>query len=478
LPKGRFVIEPGAALVETDDGRLEVRRNVAIIVNGDTIEDIMDRDELQKDDLMASMASLRRVSIPGDLLLPGLISGHTHACSATPTRGIFEVAGRTYTRPLQLVETLLSDEELDALTAFNVAELLLSGCTTHVEMSLSLRQAESYVRVAERWGVRGFPGAMVPGISRLFPIWFRGDDQILLNSEPGTLAEIADNLAFAKRHMGKGNGRIIPMTTLHASDTHTPATLTACASAATELGTGIHMHLAQIPIEPKSVQRMWEMSPAQFVASHGLMDGPFFGAHMSGVDFGKDGSLLKEKGVVYAHCPSAGGAGGSSQPFPEALAVGVKVNIGIDTHSNDYLENLKLSVIVGQARYHLLAASGREVKSPTIWDAIEGATRIAADGLRRKDLGRIRKGAKADLVSVDVSGFLVGTGSFPPEPLNNLLYANGKSVRHVTTDGVFQVWDGTLVCDDPRLVAEKGGAVVKKIWDKLEEEGWFTPDPR
>ena len=29
-------------------------------------------------------------------------------------------------------------------------------------MSLTLRQAESYVRLAERWGVRGFPGSMIP----------------------------------------------------------------------------------------------------------------------------------------------------------------------------------------------------------------------------------------------------------------------------------------------------------------------------
>ena len=113
----------------------------------------------------------RRVRAQGQLLLPGFISGHTHACSATPTRGIIE-GGRSYGRPLELVETL-SDDELDDLTAYNVAELLRSGCTTHVEMSLSLRQARSYVRVAKRWGVRGYPGGMIPGIARLFPIWFR-----------------------------------------------------------------------------------------------------------------------------------------------------------------------------------------------------------------------------------------------------------------------------------------------------------------
>ena len=90
---------------------------------------------------------------PTLLLLPGLISGHTHAASGSPTRGIIEM-GRSYQRPLEIVEAL-PDDDLDAITAYNIAELLRSGCTTHVEMSLSLRQARSYVRVARRWHVRG-----------------------------------------------------------------------------------------------------------------------------------------------------------------------------------------------------------------------------------------------------------------------------------------------------------------------------------
>lgn len=101
-------------------------------------------------------------------------------------------SGRSYARPLEIVESL-TDEELDGLTAPNIAELLRSGCTTHVEMSLSLRQAQSYVRIAKRWGVRGYPGGMIPGIARLFPIWFRKDDQVLRDSVPDTLKEIEAN---------------------------------------------------------------------------------------------------------------------------------------------------------------------------------------------------------------------------------------------------------------------------------------------
>ena len=65
-----------------------------------------------------------------------------------------------------------------------------------------------------------------------------------------------------------------------------------------------------------------------------------------------------------------------------------------------------------------------------------------------------------------------------PEPLNNLLYANGLHVRNVMTEGVLQVRDGRLIVDDERRVMERGGRVAQKIWARLEAEGWFTPTPR
>ena len=118
------------------------------------------------------------------------------------------------------------------------------------------------------------------------------------------------------------------------------------------------------------------------------------------------------------------------------------------------------------------------MKKPTIWDAVAGVTTIAAHGLRRPDLGRIAPGTKADLISIDVSGLLVGTGALPPEPLNNLLYAHGLSVRTVMTDGNIQVMDGDLVVDNADTVARRGGRAVQKIWQLLEDEDWFKPTAR
>lgn len=469
-PRGPFVLEPDWVLAMRG-GALTLLRSASVVVRGDAIEEVRDG---------RIAGDVTRVPLPGQLLLPGLISGHTHVCSATPTRGIIE-GGRSFARPLELVETL-SDEQLDALTAFNLAELLRTGCTTQVEMALSLRQAQSYVRVAKRWGVRGFPGGMVPGIARLFPIWFRREDRVLTDSVPDTLAEIAANLAFAREVKATGGGLLVPMMSPHATDTHTPETMAAILAAAKELGSGLHIHLSQSARETETVRRLWGATPAAWLEQLGFGGMPVFAAHLTGMDPASDPEVLKRLGAVFSHCPSAGGAGGSGgmQPWPEMLAAGVATNIGIDTHSNDMLENLKLAVIVGRTRARLLGGpqAPRPVKMPTIWDAVAAATVQAADGLGRRDLGRIEAGAKADLVSVAVGGLVVGTGATPPEPLNNLLYASGQDVRTVMTNGVFQVRDGRFVADDEARVVTAGGAAVQRIWDRLAADNWFTATAR
>jgi 5-methylthioadenosine/S-adenosylhomocysteine deaminase len=458
-----YVIDASWALVMVD-GAPALRPDVSVRVRDDRV-------------VAVSMTRLRgtmpRLDARGMLLLPGFISGHTHAASGSSTRGLIE-GGRSYQRPLELVEQL-SDSELDDLTAYNVAELVRSGCTSHVEMSLSLRQAQSYVRVARRWYVRGFPGGMIPGTARLFPIWRRRTDQPLLDSVPDTLAEIDANRRFALSVNGAEDGRIRPMLSPHAADTHTPETLRAIVAAARDVGNGIHTHLAQGAGEVRAVERLWGQRPAAWWHAAGAMDAPFFGAHMTAAT-SEDWTLLARTGGVYAHCPSAGGAGasGGSQPYPEALAAGVRANIGIDTHSNDYLENLKLAVLYGRARARLLAPpTGSAPRLPTVRDAVDGATIVAAEGLRRTDLGRIAVGAKADLCAIDVSGFFVGSGVPGPEPLHALLYANGSAVQHVVTDGYVQMRHGRLLVDDELAIRRRGGAVMQRLWQQLRDERWF-----
>jgi cytosine/adenosine deaminase-related metal-dependent hydrolase len=462
-PTGEYVIEADWVLVcEADEPRLV--RNGSVRVVADRIEEVSDG---------AIRTNGKRIRARGQLLLPGFISGHTHTCLGSTSRGIIEM-GQPFAPPYAILETF-TDDEIEALTAFNIAELLRSGCTTHVEMSASLRQTEAYVRVARRWGVRGYPGAVLPW-RHLNDVWYR-EDEVLLRSTQATLEDIEDYREYALGINGAENGLIRPMMTPHATDTHTPETLARVLEVARELGNGIHIHVAQSPDEVARVERLWGKRPLEWLAELGFFTEHVFAAHLWHADLELDIPLLRDTPTcTYAHCPSSLGAGGSNatQPWPEMLAGGVNTSIGIDTHSNDYVENIKLAVLDGRARYFLLhEQSAVPMVMPSPWHAVNAATRDAARGLGRDDLGRIRPGARADFCTVDVSGFLVGAGAAPPEPLNNLLYANGAAVRHVATDGVFQLWDGTLAIDDERRVIETAGGLMERLWGELADQGWF-----
>jgi 5-methylthioadenosine/S-adenosylhomocysteine deaminase len=279
---------------------------------------------------------------------------------------------------------------------------------------------------------------------------------------------------------GSSDGRIMMMMAPSVTPVFTQTSFKAIRDAVIELGTATHIHV-QAGTRPNHIaliHEQWGMGEAQLLVDRGLLDQPLFGAHCSGLtNLREDLKIMAHPNFTFVHCPSAGGAGQSpsQQIYPEALAAQVNTSIGFDTHSNDYIENIKQATIQGRARMLLLhKTSPVRMKDPTVWDALNSATLAGARGLKRKDLGRIEAGAKADLSTVDVSGLLVGNGISPRDPWNNLLYANGLSVRNVMIDGVWKVRDGALSFENERKLRERGGAAAKKIWDKMESEGFFV----
>lgn len=463
------ILEPTWVLLYRD-GRLELARDHSIVIHGGRIDKIVEG---------RVPGNNRRLEMPGQLLIPGMISAHTHVALGSPTRGVIE-SGRSFAAPALLLEQL-SGDDLDAVTAYNLAEILRAGCTTQLEQSLSLDHADSYVRVARRWSVRGYPSAMLPAFSHALPVWFAPDDETVRASGPATIAEIDAFAAWAREVDGAEDGRIRPMIAPHGPETATPETLAAVLAVAKELGTGIHTHLATIGADAERIRRNWGKGPVQWVGDNGWYEVPVFGAHMGGWDPQEDAPYLADQhSFTYVHCPSGAGAGSGqgAQPYVEALRAGLNVAVGLDSHSNDLLENAKLAVLYGRLRYDLLhESSAVPMKRPTVWDMIESVTLNPARGLRRNDIGRIAVGALADLTSIDVSGLLVGAGVAGPEPLHNLLYANGAMVRTVMTEGVVQVSDGRLVVDDEDSVVRRGGAVVESLWRDLEADGWFASEP-
>ena len=462
VPHRDCIIESGAALVWEGNAPV-VKHNVSVRVRDDRIVEIS-TDRIRGD--------ARRVDARNHLLLPGFISGHTHVSVGSYTRAVIDGGGGT-ALPHEVVEAF-DDEAMDDLMAFNLLELLRSGVTTVINQDHNVRRAYSYVRVASRWAARGYPSGMIPGVQRLFPVWGRKTDQALFDSVPDTLAEIEANRQFGLRFNGTEDGRMRPNMAPHATDTHTPETMAKILSAAKELGNGIHLHLSQSATETQRVKQLWGVTPTEWLEQLGFYEEGVFAAHMSGMELETDLKILARHNVFYATCPSGGGPGGTPQPWPEALAANVKSGPAIDTHSNDMVENIKMAVIHGRARHGLIGRGSKvPLARPTIEQAVYGATSVPASVLKRDDLGRIAVGAKADLITIDVTSPVVGAGAMSPRPLWNLLYASGSQVRNVMTDGYFQIHDNHFVVDDEARIISRGGAVVKRMYAELIQRGYF-----
>ena len=465
-----LVLEPSWVLTfENND--LQLRRDHSVVVQDGRIAAITPGRVRGRE---------TRLELPGQLLLPGLISSHTHVALGSPTRGLIE-SGRAFTIPG--VRTMdLDDEDLDALTAYNLAEILRGGCTTQVEQSLDLRQAKSYVRVARRWGVRGYPAPMLPNFARVVTIRARTSDQVLFDSVPEQLAEIEAGLRWGRTVNGAEGGRIRPQMAPQGPETATPETLDAIYRAAKELGNGIHTHLATGAPESATVKRLWGKAPVKWIEDSRLLrraadrcpherlgrpgrpavPGRQGQVHLLALPVGRRGRRGQRRPAVHR------GAGGRDQHQRRP-----RLALQRPDREREARGALRPPAVLADQRHQPRAGA-----PPDRLGHDQGGHREPGQRARTTDLGRIAVGAKADLTSIDVTGFLSGVGAVPPEPLNNLLYANGLHVRTVMTEGLVQVHEGRLVIDDDRRVMERGGRVVQKIWARLQAEGWFTPTPR
>lgn len=460
-----YIIEPSWILA-WNDGDFALLRDHCVVVADSRIAEIRPSGIVSRD---------WRLRCQGQLLVPGFIAGHAHTTIAAALRGVVGLPNHSG-NPLQLADRLGDQDRYD-LTLYRLSESLRSGCTTRFEQALSLKQAKAHLAAAVELRSREYLSAMTPGWDRVFPIWHRSKDEVLFDSEPDTLTEIAAIREWSLENNNRENGRIRMQMGPHAPNTHTPATMRAVAAAARELGNGIQIHLSQDAREVDDIRRLWRMSPARWIEQFGFFDGPVIVAHLRAADLVDEVPFLASHGVTFGYCPWEGGIAGTTMAriWPEALAAGMNTSIGTE-FSNDYVEAIKLAVFYGGARFALRpypAISPVPLKNPTIWDALRAATVNGASITRRDDLGRIQLGAKADLASIDVTGYFVGSSAVPPQPVYNLLYASGLSVVHTITDGQIQMHDRRLVVADETGINDRAARVMELLWREAANDGWF-----
>jgi cytosine/adenosine deaminase-related metal-dependent hydrolase len=340
------------------------------------------------------------IAIPGGIAFPGFINLHNHTINAPLFRGIVDDLPRKAIGESKVYSMLmpigalavshLDPDELQALVALGLLEFARSGATTLVDQFRPRQMA--ILELAKRWGLRLYGGPYLFSPARAI-----GDASVARAAQgsfEGETGLAAFEELFARFDEGE-RGRIRVILGPHAADSCAPDLLQAVDRIHRERGLLATIHLAQSQGEVDRVRAERGLDPAGYMESVGLLrEGVIFahGVHLT------DGELARVRaaGATIAHCASVFLRGGKSPNFARFAERGVRFGIGTDAERLDMFSQLRAS---GFASKQATGAGN----AGTAAGLFHAATIAGADALRRPDLGRIERGATADIVIVDAN---------------------------------------------------------------------------
>ena len=382
-------------------------------------------------------------SLPGKLLIPGLINCHCHAPMVF-LRGIgsdLKLQDWLY-HYIFPTEAKWTDAGIRAASELAILELLASGVTSFSDMYY--RNAQTIQALCEAGmkanlcrSTQGRPG---------------------LPYEQNT--DCKEGLALFDQFHGYNGGKIRIDLCIHAEYTNTPATIEAYSAACFERGAGMHIHLSETRHEQLECVKKYGMTPAALFEKLGTFKNRTTAAHCVWVTQ-EDMDILKANGVSPVHCPSSNMKIGSGfAPVQQMLDRGINVTIGTDgaasNNNLNMLEEMHLASVI-----HNGYTGDPTVVKPG--DVLKMATVNGAKLQGRTDTGNLELGKKADLVAIDFDKpHLIPALDYPAM----LCYAvQGSDVCMTMVDGQILYENGEyLTVDADRIRAESRHA-LKELYE-------------
>ncbi len=360
-----------------------------------------------------NMRSDLKITARGKVAMPGLINCHTHV-PMTLLRGIAEdqPLDKWLKETIWPLEAKLNAEDFYEGSLLGCLEMIKSGTTCFSDMYF---QEDIIAKAVEKSGLRA---VLAEGI---------------IEAGNETLGEtmLSKGVGLVRLFHGCANGRITAMLGPHAAYSCSAELLTRVAEKASELGVGVHLHLAESKSMFGELERACGSSEVAFLDRIGFLKSNVVGAHCINLS-DKDRKALYERGVNVAHVPVANmKLGLGAAKIRDLIDLDVNVGLGTDgaasNNTLDMFETMKITALLQKLVY----------RDPTALPAhqvlrmatINGAKALGLD----KSIGSLEVGKKADVILVNL---------LKPhlKPLHNvfagLVYAaRGSDVDTVIVDG-------------------------------------------
>lgn len=379
-------------------------------------------DRSEAEEFRRAHPGLREIDGRGGILMPGLVDTHCHLPMTLQRSYADDIALMAWLNDhIWPFEAQQTDDDIRAGAALGVAELLLGGVTSVVDMYWS---EAAVFDAADRLGIRAD----------------------LCCSYLDSRTEAFDRDLPALKAKCAGHTRIRAGLAPHAPYTCSAELLRRGVRMAEAEGLPFTIHVAETLDEERIVAERTGMTPVAYLDSLGVLREGVVAAHCVHLT-PEDRRTLRERGVVVAHNPTSNMKLASGVAPVELLrSEGVRCTVSTDGPSSnndlDMWEEMRMASF-------LQKISTSDPCSMPAYEVLRMATvnGAAAMGLAG-ELGVLREGALADMILVDTSA-----PHFHPlhDVAANLLYC-GKAADVRTV-----VVDGELAVDERRLVRASVG---------------------
>ena len=325
----------------------------------------------------------RVVDGQGQVLMPGLITCHTHV-PMTLMRGYgggcdLQHWLQEYIFP---AEAKLDERAVAAGTALGLAEMIATGTTCIVDMYMKTGTIAQQV--------------MNAGISANLScggLYF-GDPK---DFSPDKCSDCRNQEELMQQWHGAGEGQILVDASIHGEYTSSAPLWQWTADFAQKNKLGMHVHISETKLEHEQSLQRHGKTPLAILDQYGVWERGGTAAHCVWVS-DEDMDLMARKHITAVHNPVSNLKLGSGVArLPKMLEVGVNVALGTDgvssNNSADLFEEIKLAAMLHKG-------VSRDPMVVTAHQALEMATVNAARALGR-NTGVVAPGKVADLILVD-----------------------------------------------------------------------------
>ena len=446
----------------------EVFKDGVVVFEGNRIE-FADKEYTQPVD--------KKIDARGCLVSPGFIDTHFHSginasdyiLSDSTKTDFFASNYLAHGGPTREGAHAAHLKDVDVGQRFSLIHVLKSGVTTTFEIGGPGAEAQRYVDMVDQVGIRCATGPSYKNVS------FFHDRQGRLeydwDEERGSKG-LKAAVDFAKKYNGACNGRMTTMLFPGHVDSCTPALLKDTKKAAREIGVGIQIHATINLFEFHTVMQRERCTPIELLHKLGFL-GPdvslshciFISGHSwLAYPYGDDLKIIADSGASVAYSPLKYlKLGIVMESFDKYRHAGINMGIGTDTFPKDLISDMRYAALTSRlAEKSFLAGHPRDV--------FNAVTLGGAKMLGRNDLGRLQKGAKADITIVDLRNIAFGAVR---DPIRSLMEtAVSRDVRTVVVDGETLVDDGKYLRLNEDELLEKVQTKGEQIWDSVPKWHW------